>query len=146
MKIVLLEPGAADLVRFLKVKFCSSDNSRPHGFVVLVWNATSNRLHLLKWVQICPNVFICVQTCSKLVQVLLYVFKCVQMCSFVFKLVQNLFKCVQMWPNLFKTRSNVLKCVQTCSELVQMCSFHIRSNLFKTFSNVMYQGYNSILL
>ena len=68
---------------------------------------------------------------------LLYVFKCVQMCSFVFKLVQNLFKCVQMWPNLFKTRSNVLKCVQTCSELVQMCSFHIRSNLFKTFSNVM---------
>ena len=68
---------------------------------------------------------------------------CVQMCSFVFKLVQNLFKCVQMWPNLFKTHSNVLKCVQTCSELVQMCSFHIRSNLFKTFSNVMYQGYNS---
>ena len=36
MKIVLLEPGAADLVRFLKVKFCSSDNSRPHMFVVLV--------------------------------------------------------------------------------------------------------------
>ena len=51
----------------------------------------------------------------------------------------NVFKLVQMC-------SNVLKCVQTCSELVQMCSFHIRSNLFKTFSNVMYQGYNSILL
>ena len=88
--------------------------------------------NLFKWVQICSNVFICVQTCSKLVQVLLYVFKCVQMCSSVFKCDQTCLKLVQMCWNVFK--------------LVQMCSFHIRSNLFKTFSNVMYQGYNSILL
>ena len=149
MKIVLLEPGAADLVRFLKVKFCSSDNSRPHGFVVLVWMqhqivfTCSNEF---KYVQMCSFVFKLVQNLFKCYYMCSNVFKCVQMCSFVFKLVQNLFKCVQMWPNLFKTRSNVLKCVQTCSELVQMCSFHIHSNLFKTFSNVMYQGYNSILL
>ena len=131
MKIVLLEPGAADLVRFLKVKFCSSDNSRPHGFVVLVWNATSNRLHLFKWVQICSNVFICVQTCSKLVQVLLYVFKCVHLCS-----------------NLFKTCSNVFKCDQTCLKLVQMCwnVFKLVQNLFKCVHFIYVQTCSKLFL
>ena len=134
MKIVLLEPGAADLVRFLKVKFCSSDNSRPHGFVVLVWMQ-----HQIVFT--CSNEFKYVQMCSFVFKLVQNLFKCYYMCS-------NVFKCVHLCSNLFKTCSNVFKCDQTCLKLVQMCwnVFKLVQNLFKCVHFIYVQTCSKLFL
>ena len=120
-------------------------------------------------VQMCSNLFKCVQTCSNFFKTCSNVinrvqmgsnllktcsneFKFVQMYSNVFKWVQNLFKtcsnlftCVKTCSNLFKTCSNMFKCVQTCSNMFKLVQnlfkcVQMCSNLFKTCSNVFKHG------